>query len=438
MGQCFRVKGLWLVVAALGVSGCMTPGGDGNGTVSRFKSNNTSTAVLTARQKEAAESRIISGLQARRSVLKSQGSFDQVAGAVLAANSRAAEAELRSARLRAEAQSKNWLPTLGPQISLTSLSNVVASLIIDQVLFDNGRKKAERDFAKADVEVAAVTLAQDTNDRVFTALSLYLAAEEAREKATLSQATLKDMSKFQWIMQERVRGGVSDMSDLNILNHKIAEIRSTLGSETEAANTAIAELNAMSVRPLSDLRGLSNITVSADAAQPLSVMLSEAEKERAIAKAKIDRAGFLPGLSASATVGDNKSDPALRVTTDQPLGFGTGANLKAIEATKETANRKVAQANEDANRELRRLEQRQIALTRQAGEASGLTSQAKSNLDLFQEQYDVGQRQVMDVVGVYETFARQQQAQVGLKYGAALARLEMAKQLGLLADGSEI
>ena len=42
------------------------------------------------------------------------------------------------------------------------------------------------------------------------------------------------------------------------------------------------------------------------------------------------------------------------------------------------------------------------------------------------------------MVGVYETFARQQQAEVTLKYEAVQLRLDMAKLLGVLADGDQI
>jgi len=112
-------------------------------------------------------SQLINTLLKREAVLSASSPYGKVAGAVLAANSRAAEAELRSAKLRAEAASKNWLPTIGPSLTLSSLGEVVAGMVIDQVLFDNGKKKAERSFAKADVEVAAVALAEDTNDRVY-------------------------------------------------------------------------------------------------------------------------------------------------------------------------------------------------------------------------------------------------------------------------------
>jgi len=67
-----------------------------------------------------------------------------------------------------------------------------------------------------------------------------------------------------------------------------------------------------------------------------------------------------------------------------------------------------------------------------------LRDTAKANLDLFQAQYDAAQRDVMDVVGVYETFAERQARALALKYELALARLQLARHLGVLAEGSRI
>ena len=440
MGHSFTWAG-GLCAAALALSGCMSDIArvfDPADMVTRMKTPDASQAVKpTYAEKISADSQIIQGLSLRASVLPVGTVSDQVASAVLAANSRTAEAELRAATLRSEAASKNWLPRIGPQVSLTSLGAVAANLVVDQVLFDNGRRKSERAFAVADVEVAAVSLAQDTNNRVATALKLYTAAAEARETAALDQMTLKDMTHFAWVMGERVKGGVSDMSDLTILRQKLSEIRASHDAAVEREATSIAELNAMSVTPLGELRGVPDVPVTAFSGAPLNVVRSEAEKTRAIAAAKVARAGQLPGLSAGGTVGEG-STLGLRIGSDQLLGFGTKASLEAIAQADETATRKLRQSVEDSSRNLRRLERQISAKTRQADEAATLAAQARRNLDIFQEQYDAGQRQVMDVVGVYETYARQQQAQVVLKYDVVRLKIEMAELQGVLADGSAI
>ncbi len=442
MGQC-RAKTAALCASALALAGCLSDRG-GNAAAddvvamqATTSNSATATAKPTHAEKINAESVIIQGLLARRSVLPPGSPFDQVASAVLAANARSAESELRAAQLRARAASKNWLPQIGPQVSLTSLGSLVANIVVEQVIFDNGRKKGEREFAVADVEVAAVALASDTNARVRTGLGLYIDAEEAREKFALASQSAKDIGHFEWVMQQRVNGGVSDSSDLFVLRQKLLEIRASQSAAAETAQTSIAELNAMALGDLGAVRGLPPLPVRAELSQPLSVTQAEAEKIRAIAAAKIDRAGQLPGLSAGGTVGED-STFGLNLGSENLLGLGTGDRLRAIEATREAAGRRVAQANETATRQLRKFEGEIAATERQAAEAATLTAQAKRNLDLFQAQYDAGQRQVMDVVGVYETFARQQEAEVTLKYDAIRLRVAMAELLGVLADGSDI
>lgn len=381
---------------------------------------------------------VISQLSDRRSLLPAGGTYDQIAKAVLSSNLAPAEAELRAAKLRAEAQSKNWLPTIGPSLSLTSLGDFVASLVIEQVLFDNGRKKAEREFSVADVEVAAVLLSQDTNERVYDALDLYLSAEEGRDIATQANIALKDMEKFRWIMEQRVAGGVSDLSDLSILNHKISEIKSDRRLGEEKAATAMAELEAMGAENSKALSGLSAVSVDPEITRDLSVLKAHAEKDRDIARAKIERASNLPGLKATATGIGGSSDIDAALQTTGIFDLGTGARLKAVDATKEAASRKVDLAHESADRRLSTLEKTYVAAKRATGEAENLTRQAKQNLDVFQSQYEAGQRQIMDVVGVYETYARQKRSQIGHKYDAARAQLKMARDMGLLADGAEI
>lgn len=360
-----------------------------------------------------------------------------MAAGVLAADARVAEAELQVAQLRAEAASKNWWPTISPRITLTSLGDLVADLVINQVLFDNGRKKAERDLAKADVELAAVSLSESSNDRVYDGLVLYLQAEEGRSAADLYGQALKDMSHFEWVMNERVKGGVSDFSDLNVLKQKLADLRARDAAAREKTTRAVAELNAMSAVSLSDQRGLRGMGRTASD-QSLDVLRAKVERDRQLAQAQIARAAHLPGLSAGGSLRNGGKGLTLSASTEQMLGIGTGASLQAIEATKITADRKVTEA-EDISRRAIEADQRSIAaLKRQAAEAEGLTSQAKTNLDLFQRQYDAGTRQVMDVVSVYETFLRALEKQLDLKFQAAHAELDAAKRLGVLADGAKI
>jgi len=281
----------------------------------------------------------------------------------MAASGRAAVAELRASRLRAEAEAKNWLPSIGPSLSLSSMGDFVAQLVVEQVLFDNGRKTAERAFAKADVEVAAVTLSQDMNDRVAEALTLYLTAAEARDRARLSREALGEMEHFEYIMSERVRGGVSDMSDLTVIRQKLGELRATRAAAQETEAAALASLDAMSAAPLGEVRGLSEVDIRLGP-EPLTVLKARAEMQRDIEAAKIERAGHLPGLKAGGSLGEGGSGIGLQVSSDKLFGLGTGASLKAIEATEDAARARVEEVREDSAQDLARLEREDAALMR--------------------------------------------------------------------------
>ncbi len=433
------------MLAVTALSGCMMQD-IGTGAVSRLLQAlpdgapampwATETAA-PAENAESAPSAVIGDLASRQSVLTSGSAYAEVAAGVLAADARVAEAELQVAQLRAQASSKNWWPTLSPRVSLTSLGDAVADLVIQQVVFDNGRKKAERDLAKADVELAAVALSESSNNRVYDGLVLYLQAEEGRAAADLYGQALTDMAHFEWVMNERVQGGVSDVSDLNVLRQKLADLRARDAAAREKTSRAMGELNAMSATPLSGVRGLRGMEAPS-AGTALTVLRAMVERDRQLAQARVERAQHLPGLSVGGSLRDGGRNIALTGGSDAPLGLGTGASLKAIEAARVTADRKVSEARDIAARAIE-ADQREIAaLTRQATEAEALTRQAKQNLDLFQRQYEAGTRQVMEVVGVYESFLRALEQELDLKFRAARAQLDAARRLGVLADGARI
>ncbi|SMX39054.1 TolC family protein [Maliponia aquimaris] len=430
-------RSLGLVALAVLVSGCTKD----MGVVSRFSGSAAQTAPATQsyadRPDLATAAPIIHALTLRPSAIQPGTPYAQVSEAVIASDSRVAEAELRVAQLRAEAAKYNWLPGIAPRVSLNSLGDFVADLLINQVLFDNGRKQAERDLAKAQVELAAVKLVEDSNRRVHDALTLFVRAEEARELAAHLDLAHADMTHFEWIMNERVKGGVSDMSDLNVLRQKLAAIRARRDEALETARTALAELHAMSASDLADLRGAGSLSPVQEG-EPLEVLRAQAEREIALAEARIARASHLPGLTASGSVGDSGSLGGLNIGTDSFFSLGTVSDLRAIEAGKDAATRRVTEAAETSRRKIDSQASQFAAYTRQAQEAELLTRQAKQNLDIFQRQYDGGQRQVMDVVGVYETYAAGLETAISLKYKAARAELELARLRGALAEGARL
>lgn len=458
MGQSMR-QGLLVVTALVTLSGCLSGAPDlampklpELPTLPWSKSARTDSAEVSRAEKsgsfagaqsdrdETRRSDIIDGLIARRSVLERGSSYARIADATLAASARTREAELMQARMRSRAADKNWLPRLGPSVSLSSLSSFVATLVIEQVMFDNGRNKAERAFARADVEAAAVQLAQDQNDRVHTALSLYLDAEENREKAAAAKGALTRMRDMSRIMAARVEGGISDMSELNVIRSKVSELEAQSEDALRRSRTARAELAAMSAHPVDDVTGLSRIAPPPEGLEPLALALAHTQRARDIAQARIARAGFLPGLSAGAALSSagGLSGPDVTLSSDSGFGFGTPDNLKAVEAATDAAERRETQAREDAARALAALRERRAGLSSAATRAAALAEQGRANANLFKRQFEAGTRRVSEVVGVVETMARLDADAVTAKYAAARVDIEIARIMGVLADGDEL
>lgn len=432
-----------MVALTLALAGCM---GGGASEGFKFGSGGPEQASLAAggnvsrgRAEAESKSAIIGDLLSRQTILTGNGAYTQIAQSVIEANSGPARAELRVARLKAEARSKNWLPAIKPSLSLTDLGETFASLIVEQVLFDGGARKAERAFAAADVEVAATTLALDYNQRVFDALNLYILSQRAQEQAALADRAASRMAEFERIVTIRVDGGMSDRSEQQVIQQKTAEMRANASNDRFQAAQAIAELNAMSSRDLGGISGLSSLPGDAGAPEPLSVLKARAEAARTLAEADMARAGYRPGVKAVANVdktGDIES--GLSVDFDNALGLGTGAELDALAMTTEVTDRRIAKTAEQANRDIVALQHEIATLTARQSQGASVLAQSETTLAMFTEQFKVGRRTLMELVNMFESVTAMQREQAGLKFEIAQKRLQIARDRGVLVSGAAL
>ena len=385
-----------------------------------------------------AKSALIADLQARRSVLPQAGPYVNVVDAVMTNSSGAAAAELRVARLKAEARAKNWLPRIGQSVNLTSLSGLAASLLLETALFDHGRRKAEREFAVADVEVAAVTLSSAMNQRIFEGLTYYINVERARAQQSISSTAATQLARFETVMGQRVEGGISDRSEQRVISQSLAEMQATLAADQDAEAAAMAELQAIAGQSFYDIRGLDTVLVISTTVEPLAVLLARAEGSRSLAQANLERSGMMPGLSASADVGASGLAPGLRMTGAGLLNPGSKAALQAIDATSDVVDRQTAEASDAANRRRVALERQIATLSSRQAQGAEVVRQTEINLALFTEQYQVGRRSLMELVGQYDACARLKRDQTSLAYDIALLELEIARDRGMLIDGARM
>ena len=439
------VRKLWIgpakagLVLWLGLSGCV---GD---VASRFNTDPSQpeTGYTVQNGGALAEDpdaggQIITDLRGRASILPQGGAFDQIAAGVIATGSGAAAAELRIARLKAQARATNWLPGLGPSVNLTSLSGLVASILVEAALFNNGRKKAERDFAAADVELAAVSLAEELNDRVYDALLAYVTQQRAVDQTAIDQRALVQLSEFQRIMRLRVEGGLADRSEQQILDQQVAQMTATLAADQRTAEVAGEELASLYGAAVTGASGLDALPADAPVPEPLAVLRARGDAAQRVAGAQIDRADLLPGLSAQADVTAKGVETGLVLGAGQMLGLGNGASLEALAAVSDLAARQVAKASEDALREIAGLQNDMETLARRAAQGAEVLAQTTGNLAMFTQQYKVGRRTLLELVGEHDRHARLDRDQAALRYEVVLKRLAIARARGVLVDGAQM
>lgn len=430
-----------IAVAALlatGIGGCME-GTPFPSSRSPFNPSSEIGGITPGKPGTTAQtSAIIADLGHRVSTLPPSGPYAQVAHAVLTDAKGTAKAELRVARLTAQAKSKNWLPQIGPTISLSSLGEMATQILLEQVLWDNGAKRAERDYAAADVEVAAVTLSTEMNDTVAEGLKAYITALKARDQAAVAERSAAKIGEYDDIMRQRVEGGLSDRSEARVLAQKLSEMQATAQADRDAASTAMAQLQAMTAQPMDGVTGLGELPVPDALPEALTIKLAQAEQGRTVAEAKMERAGHLPTLSAQAATGTGGPDVGLAMGVNQMLGLGTADTLAAIQASEEAAGARVAKAQQDDTLNLTGLRAKLAALEAKEARDGKVVAETGAGLDMFTEQYRMGRRTLMELVSMYESYAQMAHDQAGLKYDIALIKLEIARQHGILVDGSSI
>jgi adhesin transport system outer membrane protein len=380
---------------------------------------------------------VIADLSTRQSVLPPDSAFDRVARAVLSAAPGVEAAELGLARLRAEAAAHNRWPSITPAMTLDSLAGLAAQIVVDQPLLDHGRRKAERDRALAEVDAAAVTLAQRQNARVFDGLSLYLAAEQARAQGQVAEGATARLSALRNIVLARIEGGLSDTSEDQIIAQTLTEMQATRDADARTRTQALADLAALAKANVpADLSGLSPVAAP-DRTDPLAILYATAQGARTLAEARIARAANLPGLSATANIGEQGVTPGLNLGGVR-LGPGSPALVAAANAAPDLVARQIAESRHAADRRRTELEGRIATLRARREQGDAVLAQTKGNLDLYAEQYRMGRRSLTDLTAQTASVARLERDQVALAYDIARAELELARDAGALVDGGDL
>jgi adhesin transport system outer membrane protein len=380
---------------------------------------------------------VIVGLQHRKSALPEGSPAQRIATATLSASTAPGAAELRLAKINADIEAKNWLPTFGPNISLSSLESVASSLLVDAVLFDNGYKRAQREYAVTDVEVAAVNLAIEANDRILEALSALVDLEEAEEEAEISARALKVLDGYAAKSGQRVAQGYSALAEQSEIEQSLSEVRLI---HDEARQEALNARRSLTLLGVDDIPSTSSSRLPAPSTAsytPLSVALASAKANRTVAQAKMDRASTFPVFGSTSDISSSGSSTVF-VVSGSGMGVTTAAASGPFDASKEAAGQSVIHARSEASRLIDSLESGIKSLeTRRSGYMTRLKD-SNSRFNLYLDQFTAGSQDLTDLVDAYMAKVTLELEAARVGHDITRARYELLHAYGALFDGSRV
>ena len=215
-------------------------------------------------------------------------------------------------------------------------------------------------------------------------------------------------------------------------------MQATLQADQQTIARSLSELSLLTGGRVPQGAGADALPADAGGAQPLSVLAAQAQGARMLAEADMAHAGLLPGLNAQVGLDqDGEVTPGLTLG-GATFGAGMGARRQALDATPDLVNRRNAEAVAEADRRITALTGEIAALQSRQQQGEAVLRQTLSNLDLFSEQYRLGGRSLVDLVGQFDAAARLERDQVSVGYEIARLQVAIARERGVLIDGARL
>ena len=264
------------------------------------------------------------------------------------------------------------MPSLVPSVSLgrsvvdnEGFDGLSYRLGLQQSLFDFGKHASRIEQTSSEITQSKIQHWIERNEAVEEALTVYIEFSLQQQFLTLSEEYVQLHEELHSVIQKRFRGGVSDRSELSLIDIRLNELQ--LDKETdqrasEAAQEELAYLTNLDLTAINELPELSNeferVTYRNVELTP-EIANSISELFIAKAKRKETLGTSLPDLILEAyTEGDddgNFQGIEVRFETAAFAGFAYRSHVRQADAAIETANARVSTAKRDFERHFKQL-----------------------------------------------------------------------------------
>ncbi|MCT4372360.1 hypothetical protein CLG85_019405 [Yangia mangrovi] len=338
--------------------------------------------------------------------------------------------ELRLAWLRGEAEELAWLPDLGPELSLAALARLSESAQAGPDRFDTPRKQAERDLALAEIDHAALALAEEANALVFEAIDQHLAAEEARARAALLEAAYRDFASLDWPIAQAVGAGLVPAERLQELRAQVALMRAERVSAGAEAQRAHFELAAMGDSRLGGVEGIGTLRELVSL-PPLSELRAGVLRAGAEAQERRALHMLLDGL-------DSRRSPEELAALEEASGYDGEGSEAGDWAPPDAAPRWSQGPSSTGDFEIGTAAQEREALRGDLAAAERARGWALTQAARGKQMLGAGQMTAAQLLGPLSSALQAQDEEITLRFALAHAELRLAYLRGTLVAGSEL
>lgn len=345
----------------------------------------------------------------------------------------------------------------GPHVGMTRKET---SLTVDQILFDGFATPGEVARNAARVTSAQYKTLATMNDLIQRCIEDYIAVVKEEELVKLAEINLASHEKIAKMIEERTLHGVSRLADLFQAKGRLSLARSNLLAELsnlKDAKTNFYRTTGLEAESLTPLSAPSVQYLPESETQAIEVAVktnptiksSEADIEAAIEQHRVAKATNFPRLDLQLGMTQDRDTGGTRGPSNNEFAmlrmsydlFSGGANLGR---QRETAYLE-QQAKEIRQRAIRQLVEAVkltwSSLTTAKDQLQWLQSHqehAEKTIGAYHEQFQVGQRQLLDLLDSENEVFASKRSYVNGKYEVLTTEYRILKEMGLLPTALNI
>lgn len=379
-----------------------------------------------------------------------------VAGLNYSAAVKGGIAQVAEAGTNVSIAQSGYLPTLESSAGFSDTSQHDYRISISQPLFDWGLTGAKVDKARAGVAAAKAGLQAQREETALAAASAFIEVKRRERLAAAADDNVDVHSRIARLARDRHNGGVGDSSEVELARVRLGEAQSALQEELGALRSARSAYYAqvghnpgkLARVPTLALKASAIADLDAAVAKAPGVIAAVAREEAARHVVDAEKASLLPKVSVQGYVrddGDSRGQytgVGLRVSGPTITGLSNFQRVGAARLAAESARWKAESVKREAIRKVREFIDRAPTLKSKIAILAQQIRQARALRDVYEDQFKVGQRSLIDLVNVQADINRITRSRINARYdnillqyraSAALGRLQ--QELGLALQG---